>query len=517
MSLNLKKIMKSPFHFLNTYKLPILSGALQALSYIPFPPWGLFFCLVPLWFFWLESDLKKNIIGTFVCAFVASFIGFYWVSIVTHDFGHLPWFVSILALVAFSLVANIHLVFSAAVWGTLHLTISKKFSLWLIPLITSLFIGLIPALFPWNFGYAWIYANLPGAQLSDIMGVVSLSTVTLFINFFIFIALKEKKYFQYGLAAVVLFISINGLGLLRTYFLEPETKSLNVAIIQANVGNLEKQRSLSGYAFREVITDKYVSMTETALAQNPHIDLVVWPETAYPMLVNLKDFRGSAPALYNITQKYQVALATGFYDVDANNRVANAILYANNTGEISDKPTHKTILLAFGEYLPFGDTFPWLKQLLPQVADFIRGPGPETRKLGEISIAPLICYEALFSEFTRKLANQEAHFILNLTNDSWYDDWFEPLQHLYITAGRALETRRPVIRATNTGLSTVISSNGQPMTISPRSQEWSGIYTITYPEKNLKTIYQKWGKNLHYVILIAFSLIVFIFGRLKKS
>jgi apolipoprotein N-acyltransferase len=508
--------LQAPLRFFTAYKLPILSGMLLATSYIPFPPWGLFFSLVPLWIFWTKSDFKKTVFGTLVCSFIASFIGFYWIAITAHDFGRIPWALSIVVLAAFALVANLHLVVSAVAWGIFHLQVSKKYGLWLIPLISSLGIVFIPTLFPWNYGYAWIYINLPGAQLSDILGVVSLATVTVFINFFIFLAWLEKRYLIYGTAAVVLFVSINALGLLHLNFLPAETRSINILITQANIGSLEKQQSINQYSFRENIIQRYVTLTEQALQKTEDIDVVVWPETAYPSYVSILGFQSTAPSLVRLTQDHKVSLVTGFYDVKAAGQVANAILYVDHAGQVIDKPTHKTILLAFGEYLPFAETFPFLKKLAPQVADFIRGPGPEVRYIADVAVGPLVCYESLFPNFSRQLANQGSNIFINLTNDSWYDDWFEPLQHLYITAGRALENRRPVIRSTNTGLSTVIKSNGQPMEISTRSKEWTGVYKVSYPDKDIKTIYQRWGKDLHYILLIIFTLGVFITGRFKK-
>lgn len=516
MTTKTQNAFKAPINFLNAYKLPLISGVLLATSYIPFPPWALFFSLVPLWIFWTKSDFKKTLVGTLVCGFVASFIGFYWIAIVAHDFGRIPWPLSILILSAFALLANLHLAVGALAWSVSRLQVPKKYGLWLIPLLSSLSIVFIPTLFPWNYGYAWIYINLPGAQLADILGVISLATVTVFINFFIFLAWYEKRYVFYGSAATVLFVSINALGLLHLNFIPSESKKLKVLITQANIGNLEKQQSLNRYSYREIIMDKYIELTDQALRGETSVDLVVWPETAYPQYVDLSNFQSSAPKLMQLTQKHQTALATGFYDVKDQNQVANAILYINRSGQVGDRPTHKTILLAFGEYLPFADWFPILKKWAPQVADFTRGPGPEIRYLANVALGPLICYESLFPNFSRDLANLESNILINLTNDSWYDDWFEPLQHLYITAGRALETRRPVIRSTNTGLSTVIKSNGQPMEISPRSKEWAGVFEVSYPEKGIKTIYQRWGKDLHYILLIIFTIALFTVGRLRK-
>lgn len=495
----------------------MISGVLQATSYIPFPPWALFFSLVPLWIFWIGSDFKKKVFGTLVCSLVACSIGFYWIAITAHEFGKAPWIMSILALMLFSLLANLHLVVSAIIWGILKLQVSKKHSLWLLPFVTAISISFVPTLFPWNFGYAWIYANLPGAQLADMFGVISLSTVTIFINFLVLLAVVTKRYSYYGLGAFVVFISINAIGLLHLNFVPEEKGRLKVLITQANIGNLEKQLSLSGYGFRTKVVTKYANLTTDALENEDGVDLVVWPETAYPKYINLLDFKNTAPVLSNLAVNNEVALITGFYDVQPGDLVANAMLYIDNSGQVIDRPSHKSILLAFGEYLPLSETFPKLKEIFPQVADFVRGPGPEIRSIGDVIFGPMICYESLFPSFSRKLANLGSHVLINLTNDSWYDDWFEPKQHLYITAGRALENRRPVIRATNTGLSTVIKSNGQPMKISPRGEEWAGVYNVKYPEGNSQTIYQRWGKNLHPIILILLILLIFGHGRFKKS
>lgn len=505
----------------------MISGVLQATSYIPFPPWALFFCLVPLWFFWIKSDFKKSIIGTLVCAFIASFIGFHWIAITVHDFGQMPWVLALIALSGFSMIANIYLVFASITWRFVDLYINKDISLWLLPLITAVFMCFFPSLFPFNFGYAWIYAKLPGAQVADIFGVMSLAVVTLIINFLIFMAIKQKQYLKYGLIALAVFVTINSLGLIRLKFLPVENESINVMVVQANIGNIEKQVSKNKYSYREVILDKYLSLSENTMAQlatstpNKKVDLVVWPETAYPSYVNLGTFDSLPNPLNEFAKKNNVAFVTGFYQSVGDQQVANSILYVNQFGKLSDFPTQKTILLAFGEYLPLAETFPSLRKLLPMVADFKRGPGPEARSILNIKVGPMVCYESLFPDFSRELANQEINLFINLTNDSWYDDVFEPNQHMYITAGRALENRRPIVRATNTGISTVIKSNGEVMELSPRDQEWTGLYDVFYPDKNYQSPYQKWGRTAHHFILIGFTLMLVILGfvlrRTKKQ
>ena len=103
-----------------------------------------------------------------------------------------------------------------------------------------------------------------------------------------------------------------------------------------------------------------------------------------------------------------------------------------------------------------------------------------------------ICYESLFPEFSRSLANLGAQFIVNVTNDSWYGSWQEPYQHMYMTLARGIEFRRPVLRVTNTGISTVSLASGEILERSPIHQPWSGIYEVPYLTKPTETFYQHW-------------------------
>jgi apolipoprotein N-acyltransferase len=145
-----------------------------------------------------------------------------------------------------------------------------------------------------------------------------------------------------------------------------------------------------------------------------------------------------------------------------------------------------------GEYIPGEDRFPWLKNMLPMVSHFGRGPGPTVLlKLKDYAMGPQICYESLFPEFSKGLADIGAQFIVNVTNDSWYGDWQEPYQHLYMTLARGVEFRRPVLRVTNTGVSTVSLANGDVLEQSPIDASWAGVYQIPYQTQPQTTFYQQ--------------------------
>ena len=102
-----------------------------------------------------------------------------------------------------------------------------------------------------------------------------------------------------------------------------------------------------------------------------------------------------------------------------------------------------------------------------------------------------------------------AQVLLNVTNDSWYGSWQEPWQHLYMSLARAVETRRPLIRGTNTGLSTVIQANGNIMKISPLNKEWTHLYSIPYREKPQDTLFMSWGFYINEIFLLLLSFLGF--------
>jgi len=103
-----------------------------------------------------------------------------------------------------------------------------------------------------------------------------------------------------------------------------------------------------------------------------------------------------------------------------------------------------------------------------------------------------ICYESLFPGFSRSLAELGAQFIVNVTNDSWYGTWQEPYQHMYMTLARGVEFRIPVLRVTNTGISTVSLASGEILDRSPIHEPWTGIYDVAYRKQPSATFYQKW-------------------------
>ncbi|MCB0392173.1 MAG: apolipoprotein N-acyltransferase, partial [Bdellovibrionales bacterium] len=285
-------------------------------------------------------------------------------------------------------------------------------------------------------------------------------------------------------------------------------------IIQANIPNQQKVYAEKGIGFRSVILNKFLQMTHEAHTSMSRPDFAIWPETAFPEYLNLP-FGEHTEKLNAYIRQQTLPLITGGYSKHPNRQTSNSLFFINEEGEFSDMPYHKSILLAFGEYIPGAEKFPQLKKWLPMVADFKRGEGPQVRNFLNIKVGPQICYESLYPEFSWGLVNSGAEVIVNVTNDSWFGWWQEPYQHMIMTLARGIEFRRPVIRSTNTGISTVMLATGEQLKQSPIGQEWAHTFIVPYKTKPELTFYAKTFNLIPNLIIMAIFFIL-LFFRIKK-
>ncbi|WP_308915634.1 apolipoprotein N-acyltransferase [Jannaschia sp. LMIT008] len=188
------------------------------------------------------------------------------------------------------------------------------------------------------------------------------------------------------------------------------------------------------------------------------VDVVVWPETAMPVLLDRSD--DVRPMLARAAVA-PVLIGVQRYGPQGSPRNAAALLTGPRgvVGAIYDK--HR--LVPFGEYLPFPALVArvGLAPLAAQLAGtFAAGPGPRTIDLPGIGpVLPLICYEAIFPQDLWRLPDRP-RAILHLTNDAWFGTFAGPAQHLALARLRAAESGLPVLRAANTGVSAVIDARG---------------------------------------------------------
>ena len=553
--------------FFSQYWLSILSGILIGTSYIPLPPWASLFAFVPLWLQWQKSrSLKEVFLAGWLTQFTLSFIGFHWIAHLIHEFGGLPLPISYVGLLLFCGFANLYIPLAGIIWFKLRSHTGPGFySLLTLPMILWLMETFTPTIFKWNFGYPLFFIQLPAYHLAEYIGAQGLSALVIFANLICLMIWKREKPVRWGLTLLSLIIGANLMGWLLSKQLPPLDKTLHALVVQANIGNMEKVYAEKGWGFRSHITRKYIRMTRSALHKfyrntdstdpkrahpkdssltritqktqqgkitkrsrelgrppkkapkepkkskglgQPKIDFVLWPETAFPNLLGKgHDANPEAVDLFQMIMETQTPLITGAYSLSPQDDLStNSIFFINERGHYADKPYHKTHLVIFGEYLPGANYFPILREWLPQVADFYQGQGPGVRTLNNLKVGAQICYESLFPEISIDLANKGAQVIVNVTNDSWYGPWQEPYQHLYPTLIRAVETRRPLIRSTNTGISTTVLASGEILRTSPLHREWSHVFEIPYASQPKITLYQAFPWLLPLVVFMLILL-----------
>src|SRR4029077_10081394 len=207
--------------------------------------------------------------------------------------------------------------------------------------------------------------------------------------------------------------------------------------------------------------EQYLSLTK----QVENTPVVIWPESSVEAWLP-DDFAVLPPEFMpslTAERAYFIFGARSFQG-----RLGGPNFRAFNTAFITDRSGrllgryHKQVLLAFGEYLPFADILSLLPAM-PLADGFTRGDGPRAFYLfRQIRLAPLICYEDLMPELSRIFVKDtKANLLVNLTNDAWYGRTVAPWQHARLAQLRAVETRRSLLRVTNTGITTLINAKGE--------------------------------------------------------
>ena len=544
----IRNFFKKPFvfisDFLEVYRWPLVSGFFFGMAFIPYPLITTFFALVPLWFFiFKEKSLKRIIVAALCCQFIATTVGFHWIIYTAQAFGNLNLFFSLIVFSGFLLIGNIYILLAS----TLSFFFLRKFShlpifikLLIFPLSFSFLHFYIPTIFPWNMGYHLLWQGFPALQTAEIWGFRFLDTLfymfmlgSMIVCYHTKLFLRTSPSFKWSLkldkigvlflsVLVLSFIFLNLYGVFLKKRLPPPDASLKVILVQNNIGAIYKQkrrnpqkhaffktRSLTKKALRHVRLKSNVSKEE--------IDFILWSEGTYPFPIPKENER--ARYLSSLSQSLQVPIITGTTTVNEDDQVFNSLVISDRQGQILKPHYDKLKLLIFGEYFPGLELFPFLRKLVPYFGGSLtHGKDLVIQELEGVNLASQICYEGLFDHLSRKLALKKAHVFINVSNDSWYNS-YQPQQHLTMNLTRAIETRRPMIRNTNTGLSTVIYADGTIKEISPRDRSWYKFYEVPYYKNPKKTFFLSLGYYTNDLFYILLSLFIgfFIFKGRKNS
>ncbi len=357
--------------------------------------------------------------------------------------------------------------------------------------------------FPWFLlGYSWRKLVVM-IQISDLAGPYAVSFLIVFFNTavaqIISARLKREKV-NFSPLAAAFFLAVLyciygtiAIGRLKN---EVYVEKINIACIQAFIPSLVKHDPNRNVE----ILKTYSELTIKASKKKP--DLIIWPETALPGYYF--DKRITYNVVTNLVKYVDIPLMTGLCRRDIS---ADYYLnYYNSVGLIEPAGNviglyDKMHLVMFGEYVPYAKYLPFLKLLTPIDGSFSCGSGARTLaltiKTNTFEFGPLICFEDVFGYLAREMARAGADILVNLTNDGWFRDSPQPYQHAYISAFRAIETRRPIIRSTNSGITTYINRYGKTVALlkkNGKSVDVSGIMYVEVPiYKRKNTLYTKFG------------------------
>ena len=181
----------------------------------------------------------------------------------------------------------------------------------------------------------------------------------------------------------------------------------------------------------------------------------------------------------------------------------SAYLIRPQTQEISKYD--KAHLVPYGEYIPLKKWLPFLGKIVAQVGDFKPGEKGNTLSWRDYRLGIQICYEVIFPSLSRAMARNDASLLINITNDAWFGKTSGPYQHFSMTVFRAVENRRALARAANTGISGFIDPAGRILTSTALLEE--AVATESLPLLQRKTFYTRFG-DLFAMTCLVLTLII---------
>jgi apolipoprotein N-acyltransferase len=257
-----------------------------------------------------------------------------------------------------------------------------------------------------------------------------------------------------------------------------------------------------------VLSHRRYRLESEALAEGGPFDLIVWPETSY-MHALPRSLPASGAA---VRADLDAPLLFGGVRREGERRFNSAMLV--DADGIIRSAYDKRFLIPFAEYVPLGDLFPAWAEAAPTLSRFDAGERSTVLSLGDWRIATPICYETIRPGYVRELVRSGApHLLVSLTNDGWFGDSPEPRIHLALARFRAIEHRRYLVRATNTGISAIVDPLGRVVAQTEVFEAASIAGDVRLLEA--RTLYERFGSWPGPVSALACFFLVFA-GRSSR-
>lgn len=350
----------------------------------------------------------------------------------------------------------------------------------------------------WLFtGFPWLFLgySLPGTPLAGwlpIVGVYGGSLIVCIIAgalFGLFYLTRNSQ--RWICVLLIIALMLAGWFLQAIDWTQPTNKQLKVSLVQGNIAQTTKWQPSQ----IKTTAQHYIHMTQQQWSSS----LIIWPENALPLPRYWA--QSILTPLKRQAQKHHSTVYVGLpMAASQPNRFYNSILALGAHGQ---QHYHKRHLVMFGEYIPLSNWLsPWIH--FP-FAQFQSGTSDQALLTQQgLKIAPFICYEIAFPHLVNQTSPQ-SNILLVTSDDAWFGQSLAPWQHLQIAQTQAVINGKPVMFATNNGITAFINKKGQIVTSLP--QNTRAVLTHTVQPFSGKTPWNRWGDK-PLIVLALISLII---------
>lgn len=486
----MKRLIASP------YSIAFLAGASAVFG---FAPYGIFpipiLALAVLFRLWSRAERPAQAAWLGFAFGMGLFCtGISWIYVALHDYGYMH---PILAALATALFAAVNATLPAAAgYAQAKFRAAPNLHILLImPAIWTLaewLRGLLFTGFPWlSLGYSQV-PNSPLAGYAPLLGVFGVSLIVA-VSAGILLFLWNVRWSKPGKIALAVLLAIwaSGAVLRNVEWTHQQGEPLKASLLQ---GNIPQDTKFSDEALVGTLE------TYRRLAQSSDARLIVMPETALPIL------RHNVPDTYQTILRDQARKNGGDILIGAFEKEdGNYYNSVYSLGSAESQHYRKDHLVPFGEFIPLRFALGWfINDVLDIPMGDLTSGGASQAPLNVAGqkVAVNICYEDAFGEEIIH-ALPQATLLVNVTNDAWYGDSNAAMQHNQLSQMRALETGRMMLRATNTGLTSVIGVDGRIQAMLPQHEE--GVLTAEVKGYVGRTPYVVWG-NWGMLVLVGLML-----------
>ncbi len=488
-----------------------LSGFLIAACFLRF---GLFplawVAFVPL--LWALAQARSPRAAArigFVAGITTNVPAFYWLVYTFHVFGGFSYALAVFFYACLSLFSTLQFVLFALAMqrrGPGRLALAA-------PVFWVALEFLYPNMFPWRMAHTQVEVPVL-LQIGDLTGPYALSFAIVWVAAGCAQLIGDRRDWRPLISATALALTIAVYGAFRLPQIEQAMRTaptVRAALVQGNIG-IEKKFDVSYF---EINVEQY---RELSAAVQADVDFIVWPETVQQHWIE-----ADTPRLSEKTNPFP-ELSThlifgglGFRLLSSNPNDAeeyNSAFFIGPGGVVLGR-YDKRILMPFGEFIPLASYFPWLHDLSPETGGFTPGRRVAVIDLGgRAKIGQLICYEDIVTGMPRSTTSAGAELLVTILNDAWYGDTAAPYQHQALALWRTVENRRYLLRASNSGVTSIIDAAGRVVSEGPLFQ--AKVIQGEIPRLHIETIYTRFGDVFAWLLVAAAAALLWLARRAPR-